>query len=157
MWVVPDQFKVRIGGNLYQNVPNLVVYKEENLFRLERSVSDGILGVDFDIYNGQGKKVATIRHSIVVSGDEQNYEITTGHAEYSIKELSTDRIITTIKRRDVSEADLDVSVELYTKDGFLFNATPTLTNIGGLKVYGNIISNRPYGINIPGDGSVSIG
>ena len=59
MWVVPDQFKVRIGGNLYQNVPNLVVYKEENLFRLERSVSDGILGVDFDIYNGQGKKVAT--------------------------------------------------------------------------------------------------
>jgi hypothetical protein len=43
MWQVTKRFRVRLGGNAYINVPQLVVYRGDSLFTLKRS-DDGVLG-----------------------------------------------------------------------------------------------------------------
>jgi len=158
MWNVPEKFKVILGGNTFINTPNLIVYIEEPLFRLTRSTSDGILGIDFDIYGAEGAKVATVRRAIIVDGDKNNYEMITGHEEYKVVERKTGRMIAAVRRRDVTGAELEVSVELYTKDGILFQAGPYATYLpGGNELIGLTIENCNSGITILEDGYIIIG
>jgi hypothetical protein len=84
----------------------------------------------------------------VVHGDADNYEIKTGHDEYSVTDKNSDRLIVSVKRRGVHEADLEVTVRLYTPNGFLFDATPTHTNIGGMMMTGCTIKDCAAGIVI---------
>jgi hypothetical protein len=137
-----------LGGNTYINTPNLVVYKDEPLFRIRRSEEDGMLGIDFDVFDSSGSRVATFRKGVVVQGDEQHYEIESSHSEYTVKEKSSGRLIANVKRRGVEGAELEASVHLYTHDGFLFDATPTETNLGGMKITGSTIKDCGAGIVI---------
>ena len=149
VWNVEDRFKVIIGGNTYINTPNIVVYKGTSLFTIKRSGSDGLLGIDFDIYDNGGNRVATVRNGIIVQGNQDDYDITTGMDRYTVTEKSTGRMICDIRKRaEAANAELEVSVELYTPDGFLFNATPDQTNIGGIVMKGNVIENCGSGIVI---------
>lgn len=148
MWNVEKEFSVKLGGNTYINTPNLVVYKHEPLFKIRRNDEDGMLGIDFDVFDSKGNRVTTFRKGIVVQGDKKNYEVASSHTEYTVTEKSSSRVIANVKRRDVQGAELEVSVRLYTPDGFLFDATPTETNIGGVKMVGNIIKNCVAGIVI---------
>ena len=148
MWQVENEFSVKLGGNTYINTPNLIMVQGESLFNIYRSESDGILGIDFDVYNSSGSKVATVRKGIVVSGDEGAYKISTGHEKYSVTERSTGKEIVSVQRRNVSGAELEVSVELYTKTGFLLNASPTSTNVGGLTMTGCVIKDCGAGLSI---------
>lgn len=148
MWKVAKEFSVRLGGNTYINTPNLVVYEGESLFQMRRSDSDGMLGIDFDVFDAKKNRVATFRKGIVVQGDAKNYDIKTGHEEYSVTEKTTGRIIASVKRRGVEGAELEVSVRLYTPDGFLFDATPTKTNVGGMVMTGCTIKDCGAGIVI---------
>ena len=148
MWHVENEFKVIIGGNTYINTPNIVVYKGVSLFTIRRS-EDGLLGIDFDIFDKQGKRVATIRKGVIVQGNQSEYTITTGMDRYTLTENKTGTIICDIKKRSqATQAEIEVSVKLYTPDGFLFDATPTGTNLPGIKMSGNIISNCGAGIVI---------
>ncbi len=118
------------------------MYGEEPLFRIYRSTSDGLLGFDFDIYKENDEKVATIRKGMIVDGNENEYTITRRFDHYWIKENSSGRILCEIKKREeAGDAELEVNVELYTRSGFLFQATPAGTNIGTTLITGNIISN----------------
>lgn len=148
MWNLEKEFSVMLGGNTYINTPNLIVYKGEPLFKIYRSDSDGMLGIDFDIFDSAGKRVATIRKGIVVQGDKDNYNIETGHEEYKVTEKSSNRLISSVKRRGVESAELEVSVHLYTPDGFLVDATPTHTNIGGNVMSGCTFKNCSAAIAI---------
>jgi hypothetical protein len=60
MWNIESEFSVKLGGNTYINTPNLVVYKGQSLFKIYRSESEGILGIDFDVFNSQKRRVATV-------------------------------------------------------------------------------------------------
>ncbi len=84
----------------------------------------------------------------MVQGDADNYQITSSHEEYSVTGKSTGRLIASIKRRGVEGAELEVTVHLYTPDGFLFDATPTQTNIGGMVMTGCTIKDCGVGISI---------
>ena len=148
MWTVEDRFSVKLGGNTYINTPNLVVYKGEPLFRVYRSESDGILGIDFDVFDASGTRVATFRKSIVVQGDSDNYVIKSGHEEYEVTDKASGQLIAKVRRRAAEGAEMEVSVRLYTPDGFLFDATPTQTNIGGVMMTGNVFENCGAGIAI---------
>lgn len=148
MWNLEKEFSVKLGGNTYINTPNLVVYKGEPLFKIYRSDSDGILGIDFDVFDSTGNRVATIRKGIVVQGDKDNYDIETGHEEYKVTEKSSNRLIASVKRRGVESAELEVSVHLYTPDGFLVDATPTQTNIAGNVMKGCVFEDCGAGIAI---------
>lgn len=148
MWQIENEFSVKLGGNTYINTPNLIVVQGESLFKIYRSESDGILGIDFDVYNSSRAKVATIRKGIVVSGDEAAYEISSSHEKYSVTDKSSGKEIVSVQRRNVSGAELEVSVELYTKTGFLINATPTSTNVGGMMMTGNVFKDCGAGLVI---------
>lgn len=148
MWKIETEFAVKLGGNTYINTPNLVVYKGESLFRIYRSESEGMLGIDFDVFDSQKKRIATIRKGIVVQGDANNYDIKSGHDEYSVTEKKSGRLVASVKRRGAQGAELEVTVHLYTPDGFLFDATPTHTNVGGMMMTGCMIKDCGSGIVI---------
>src|SRR3972149_9459487 len=139
---------VKLGGNTYINTPNLVVYKGQPLFRIYRSESDGILGIDFDVFNASGNRVATFRKGVVVQGDSNNYLIKTGHDVYEVTEKASGRLIARVKRRGGQGAEMEVSVHFYPPDGFLFDATPTHTNVGGMMMAGCVIEDCGAGIVI---------
>jgi hypothetical protein len=148
MWKVETNFSVHLGGNIYINTPNLIVYKGTPIFRIRRSENDGILGIDFDVYDKGGKRIATFAKGIVVQGDAANYTIQSGHDAYSVTERSTGRVIARVQRRGVEGAELDVHVHMYLPDGFLLDAGPYATNLGSNTVIGNTFRNRPAGIAI---------
>lgn len=134
MWQVEDRFRVRLGGNTYINCTNLVTVGGETLFTLRRH-DDGYLRIDFDIYNAEGYKIASVkRNEIYYAGkDKDRYRIDGSMNRYLLTDQSTGRVICDIrKREDARPAELDVSVHLYTGSGFLFDATPDQTNLGGL-------------------------
>ncbi len=146
MWKVEDRFRVIIGGNTYVNTPNIVVYKSKPLFILKRRESDGQLGIDFDVFNDQGRRVATVRRNQIVQGDENHYQIVRELDRYAVIEKVTQRVICDIRKRaQAAHSELEVSVELYTEDGFLFKATPEETNIEGITLRGNVFSDLTVG------------
>jgi len=131
MWHVENEFKVVIGGNTYINTPNIIVYKGTSLFTVRRS-DDGLLGIDFDVFNKQGNRIATIKKGVIVQGNQDEYIITTGMDRYTLTEKKTNTVICDIKKRTQSaNAELEISVKLYTPDGFFIDATPTGTNLPG--------------------------
>ncbi|MHC1698829.1 MAG: hypothetical protein AB9919_12365 [Geobacteraceae bacterium] len=149
MWQVENEFKVIIGGNTYINTPKIVDYKGTSLFTIRRG-DDGLLGIDFDIFDKQGKRVATVRKGVIVHGNQNEYTITAGMDRYTLTENKTNTVICDIKKRSqVASAELEVSVKLFTPDGFLFDATPTGTNLpGGNSISGCTFTNCGAGIGI---------
>jgi len=149
MWEVDPKCKVKLGGNFYINVDRLVDYKGSSLFTVKRRDSDGLLGIDFDLYDAKGKKVATIRHGTVVSGDAKHYDITHDPHHYTVKEKNTGRVICDIRRGDTAkDADIEVAVDLFTPDGFHFKASADQTNLGGMQLRGNTVDTAQTGIKI---------
>jgi hypothetical protein len=148
MWNVETKFKVRLGGNTYINTPNLVVYKGTPIFRIRRSDDDGILGIDFDVFDSKGQRVATFAKGVVVQGDEADYKIETGHDVYSVTERSSGRVVARVQRRGGQGAELNVHVHMYLPNGFLLNAGPEATNLGGVTLTGNVFENCGAGIAV---------
>lgn len=147
MKVIGEKLTVRLGGNLYINTPNLVVYRGEPLFALRR-LEDGILGIDFTVFGAQGQRIAKFAKSVVVHGDSTNYEIASGHESYSVTERSSGRKIAYVQRRGVDGAELEVNVRMYLPNGFLLDAGPGSTNLGGNTVRGCTFENCGAGIAI---------
>jgi hypothetical protein len=147
MWKVETEFAVRLGGNTYINTPNLIVYKGTPVFRIRRS-DDGTLGIDFDVFDAKGQRVATFAKGVVVQGDEANYKIDSGHETYSVTERSSNRVVAHVQRRGVQDAELDVHVHMYLPNGFLLDAGPQATNLGGATLMGNVFMNCGAGIAI---------
>jgi hypothetical protein len=146
MWEVENNFKVRLGGNTYINVPKLVVYKDQTLFTLKRHDENGYLGIYFEIYDADGNHIASVKRNEIYYGDKEKYQIDGSMNRYVFSERESGRVICDIrKREDAHPAELDVSVRLYTPSGFLFDATPEQTNLPGSVIRGNIFDGR-YGM-----------
>jgi hypothetical protein len=149
MWHKEDNFVVKIGSNYYKNTPNIIVYKGDNLFTIKRAESTDLLGIDFDIHDQKENKIAVVKQGRIYSGDKDSYETTINTDEYILKDKKTGRIICHIKKRTMTNrTELDVNVSLYTKDGFLINATPEKTNIGSSIISGNTFDNSGAAIVI---------
>lgn len=130
-WEVADSFRIRFGGNIVVNCGSLVTFNDEPLIRLRRR-GDGFLGVDVDVRDPAGTRVATVRNGKVVQGDDRNYEILTSPDEHRVVALDTGRIAVRVARKDVEGAELDLSVRLYLPTGHLFEADPDSTMLGTL-------------------------
>jgi hypothetical protein len=147
MWEIEKNFKVKIGGNYFVNCESLISYDGKPLFTLKRRDSDGRLGIDFDVYDQCGKKVATVRRGNVVQGDVNAYEIHPLADCHKVIEKATGRIIVQIDKRP-PDANLAVSVNMYLPNGFLLQATPDTINIGSITMRGNIFADCKAGIVI---------
>jgi hypothetical protein len=149
MWEVEDRFHVRIGGNTYINCDAIVAYKGQSLFTLRRHDDNGYLGIYFEIYDAKGKHIASVKRNEIYYPDKDAYKIDGSEDRYVFSEVATGRVLCDIrKRKDAHPAELDVSVELYTPSGFLFNATPDQTNVGGIVLRGSTFSDCGVGIAI---------
>jgi hypothetical protein len=149
MWKIEPKAKVKLGGNYYIDVEHLVDYRGTSLFTVKRRESDGLLGIDFDVYDPKGKKVATVRRGTIVDGDADAYEITHDAHHYTVTEKKSGRVVCDIRRREhAKDAEIEVAVDLYTPDGFHFQATPEQTNIGGAQISGCTTANCTVGIAI---------
>jgi hypothetical protein len=150
MWTVENHFKVRLGGNTYIDVGNLVVYKGQTLFTLKRHEDNGQLGIYFELYDSKGNHVASVKRNQIYQPVQQKelYSISGSAEEYSLREVATGEVVCKIRKRPTTPVELEVSVRLYTPDGFLFNATPASTNLGGIVLVGNTFVGGSIGINI---------
>lgn len=149
MWKVEGRFRIKLGGNTYINVPNLVTCRNETIFKVYRSTSDGLLGIDFDIYDQNKQKVATVSKGRIYSGQKENYEVRMENDHYSVTEKTSGRIICDIRRRSQApDAELEISVELFTPDGILFRATPNETNLGAVTIKDCVFQDSDTGISI---------
>jgi len=149
MWHVPQSFKVKLGGNFYIDCDSLIDFHGSPLFTLKRREEDGLLGIDFDIYDSKKKKVATVRRGTIVDGDRETYEIAHGAHHYVVREKKTERLICEIKRADQAvDSELEVSVDMFTPSGFHLVAGPEQTNIGRGVFSGCTIAKCRIGISV---------
>jgi hypothetical protein len=149
MWEVETNFRVRLGGNTYINTPTLVAFRKEPLFSLRRHDETGYLGIDFEIYDAQGQKIATVRRNEIYYGDKERYQIDGSLNRYVFSERESGLVVCDIKKRqDAHPAELDVSVHLYTPSGFLFDATPEQTNLGGIQLRDNVFQGMGVAISV---------
>ncbi len=133
-WKVEENFIVVLGGNTFVNTPNLIMYRGESIFTIERNVDSGYSGISFRIFDETGVKFATIGQNRLF--ENRKYKgpksvILEGSVhDYIIKERPSDRVICNIKQKVAAKpAELDVSVSLYMPDGFLFEADPNSINL----------------------------
>ena len=148
MWEILKNFKIKLGGNYFINCESLISYDNQPVFRrIERRDTDGKLGLDFDVYDDKGQKIATIRRGNVVQGNTSAYEIKHLANCDKVIEKSTERIIVEINKQ-VPDADIAVSVHMYLPNGFLLEATPDRINVGTLTMKGSTVSNCKIGIAI---------
>ena len=128
-WKIEEHFKVKIGGNIFIDIPNLIMYGDEPLFKIYRSTSDGLLGIDFDIYDKNGNKIATIRKGMIVQGDEKNYNISYREVvdHYKISEKKSGRIICRVMKL------------VFINFNLLFEATLIATYIPGFDDFYDIV------------------
>lgn len=149
MWYKEDNFKVKIGGNFYINTPKIIVYKGDSLFSIVRAERTDLLGINFKIYNQKGEKIASVKQGRIYEGDKELYTVIIEQDRYALIEKATDRVICDIRKNKLAEqSELEVNLNLYTKDGFLINASPTGTNIGTNLMTGCVISDCGAGIVI---------
>lgn len=149
MWNIEDRFRAIIGSNTYINTPSIITVKGEPLFTLKRRESDGVLGIDFDIFDKDGVRVATVRNSNVVQGNESDYDIVRGADHYVVTEKATSRVICDLRKKTKAHgAEIEISVNMYTKSGFLLEATPKETNLAGATVRNCVFQDCPTAIAI---------
>jgi hypothetical protein len=137
MWTIENKYTVKFGGNFFTNTDHIVFADGESLFRLKRR-EDGLLMVDFDVYDSKCAKAAVIRNAHIVDGNREDYEFYKTHHHYRATEKSTGRIVCDIKQASKSgdECELEVSVDLFTKQGFHLIAGPDAINADGIELAG---------------------
>lgn len=150
MWDTPENFSVKIGGNFYTNCKNLIVAGGESLFRIRRR-DDGQLGVDFDIYDKYGAKVATVRNGNIVENHLANaYAVVKEARRYIMTERATGRVVCSIEKSPLGQdgSELDVSVDLYTNSGVHVVASPTSTSLRSIQFTGCRFADCDHGLVI---------
>jgi hypothetical protein len=156
MWLQEGEFHVRLGGNTYINCPTLIAFNGESLFTLSQQ-EDGTLGIDFQVFDSSGNKVASIKKNNVYFGDKEAYETGGGPDDTYLRVKSTGKILAHImKRRESAPAELDVSLSTYLPDGRPLELDQHGTNLGGLHMTDNTISNCSIGIAIGGAPETSV-
>jgi hypothetical protein len=130
MFKIPGKITIKIGGNYYIDTPEIILAHGESIFQIEQRAS-GLLSIDFDVYDKDGKKLATVRNSRVVQSDLERYEIGSAKDHFWAKDKVTGKVLCEIKIRSKAAkgCEIEVSVDLFTKKGIHIEATPEKTVI----------------------------
>jgi hypothetical protein len=120
----------RIGGIIYKNVEDPIIFNGASLLGLTRNTSDGELGVNLDLKDESGNKIAAITDGNVSEIDSEKYTIIEGQDRFAVVEKASGRTWADIRRRISDEIyELDVSC-LFIRAGFPVILHPNRTKIG---------------------------
>jgi hypothetical protein len=142
----------------------MIIAGEKELFSVIRR-DDGILGINCEIYNHEGKLIASVHRGKVLASDS-DYTETNEPGLYRLIERKTNRVLAEIKRGNPQSnvlpksliypdgppksfravqiiesqlrerpVELEVTVDLYTSKGFRLMAGPDFTNDANSNVY----------------------
>ena len=149
MWLKEREFKIRLGGNTYINVPTLIAFKDEPLFTVYRQEESGQVGIDCEVYDANGRKIASVRRNNIYIGDAQSFEVTRSDDRISLTDKQTGSILADVRKHSQAlPAELDVAVRTYAPDGSLLDLTPDYSNIRTNVFVGCTIENCPVGIGL---------
>jgi len=156
MQLIDNNFSVKLGGNIYVNVPILIAFDNAQLFTLSR-LNDGYLGIDFEVYNDSGKKIASVKRNNIYFGDKKSYKLDGDADHLALSSTDSGVILVEIRKRAAAApVELDVSVRSYLPSGKLMDLGPNMSNLGGLRMIGNVFQGCRIGISISSDGSVGL-
>jgi len=161
-WIVEKQFRVVLGGNTFIDTPNLLEYKGESLFTLERQEETGFLAVSCRIYDEQGRHLGSVVRNAFHPNEHyegpKSFAISGKVHDWAVEERPSGRLVCAIKQKEAARpAELHLSVNLYTPDGFLISATPDAINLRGVIMRGNVVVGCRAGIVVMPDGSIRLG
>jgi hypothetical protein len=147
-WQTENQYIIRIGGVFFQNVENILVYKGEPFFQVERESESGNLGISFPIYNAEGVKTATVKRNNIYARNTDElsnaYYFEGSHQEMrflkkgSVLDRGAGRHVCTVQRNEkASPFELNVTFNLFLPNGAPFNATPVYTELANFLMFKN--------------------
>jgi hypothetical protein len=132
------------------NVKNIMTFKGEPLFTVYRSESDGSLGINFEIFNSESNKLASIKQNRIYPNHEHaKYLQVGGSADtYTLTDTSNGEVIVKINKREAAETELDVFLHTYLPNGVLFDANPDGTSLASNFFKGFTIADAGTGVAI---------
>lgn len=129
---VPQGFKTRIAGSVFQDTPSLVVCAETPLLTVGRDPATGRLLVDLTIFDSMGTERARVEGTRLASGKKSDFSVLETDNLVRVRDNQAERVICELQRRDSTKgADVDAYVLAHAPDGFLIHASPEQSNIGG--------------------------
>jgi hypothetical protein len=120
----------RIGGIIYKNVENPIMFNETSVLGLTRDISNGELNVTLDLKDENGSRIAKIFEGDVKDIDSEKYIVIEGKDRIAVVDKVSGRIWADIRNRIKDEIyELDVSCLLII-DGVPIILHPNRTKIG---------------------------
>jgi hypothetical protein len=161
-WAVEKHFRVVLGGNTFIDTPTLLEYKGQSLFTLERQEETGFLAVSFRIYDEHGAHLGSVVrndfHPNAHYEGPKSFAISGKVHDWVVEERPAGRVVCAIRQKEAAKpAELHLSVNIFTPDGFLVSATPDSINLRGIIMRGNTFVGCRAGIVVQADGSMGLG
>ncbi len=120
----------RIGGIIYKNVENPIIFNGVPLLSFTRNTSDGELGVNLDLKDESGNRIAAIAGGSVSEVVSEKYKIIEAQDRFAVVEKASGRIWADIRRSIRDEIyELDISC-LFFISGIPVVLHPNRTKIG---------------------------
>ena len=120
----------RIGGIIYKNVENPIIFNETPVLGLTRDTRDGVLNVTLNLKDENGNRIATITDGNLSEIDSGKYIVIECQDRLAVVEKTSGRIWADIRRRIRDEIyELDVSC-LFFIAGVPVILHPNRTKIG---------------------------
>ena len=88
---VPENFKTRFGGNFCAETPNLVVYSDATILRVDRD-DGGDLHIRLAIYDSSGRRTALVEDTRLTDGNAEDFAVNETEHTYSVREKATGRV-----------------------------------------------------------------
>lgn len=99
MWETEKDPFVILGGNSFIQCGSIITYEGKQFFNILHRDSDNRLGIDLDIYDQDGVKIATIRHSSVVDGDSNRFDIHYRADVMTLTDKESDDVLVRINKK----------------------------------------------------------
>ncbi|MBZ5524828.1 MAG: hypothetical protein LAP21_21535 [Acidobacteriia bacterium] len=144
------KFTVKLGGMNFINVKNIMMFRGEPLFTVYRSESDGALSVNFEVFDSNGNKLASVKQNRIYPHHEQakNLQLGGNASTYTLTDTANNKMLVRIDKREAAETELDVFLHTYLPNGVLFNASPDGTSLASHFFKGVTIADAGVGVNI---------
>lgn len=140
-------FTLKIGSNTFIDTSTIIQFKGKSLFRVYREEDDNTLGIDFEVFDKNGKQIAVFKHGRVVDGNLERYIITDSDSAYSVTERDSGKVIASVER-GTGKAELNVIAEMYMPDGSLVRATHDKLTYGSFTLQDSTFSNNKTAVSI---------